>query len=113
MRQIHGDEVTTLYDCGSEVNGLLLDEGNGLLYASIDHCVVAIRIGTLAERREARYYPALRTWALMQGSEERARIIPLDAEVSAREACAHFALDMLMRCSIPDILVRTLTFLYN
>ena len=70
-------------------------------------------VGTLAEQREARYYPALRTWALVQDEEERAHIIPASGAENAEEARARRTLHLLMDCPIPDILVRALTFLYN
>ena len=91
--------------------GLLLDEN--LLYATTGSRVITITIGTLAEEQEARYYPALQTWALMQ-EEDRTEMIPAPPpSESAEEARARRTLRLLMDCPIPDILVRTLRFLYN
>ena len=112
VRQIRGHEVTTLHRCEGGVNGLLLDEEKGLLWVSFDHGILTILVGTLAEQREARYYPALRTWALVQDEEERAHIIPASGAESAQEARARHALHLLMDCPIADILVRTLVYLY-
>ena len=72
-----------------------------------------LAIGTPAEQEEARYYPALQTWALMQ-EEDRTEMIPAPPPgESAEEARARRALRLLMDCPIPDILVRALRFLYN
>ena len=71
------------------------------------------RSRTLAEQREARYYPALQTWALMQEEERPQLTLAADELESAHEARARRALCLLMDCPIPDILVRTLRFLYD
>ena len=85
----------------------------GPSYFSTNTRILTIFISTPAEQRESRYYPALRTWALVQDEEERAHIIPASGAVSEQEARARHALHLLMDCPIADILVRTLTFLYN
>ena len=90
---------------------VLLDQGQGVLYVSAGSRVSTVFIGTLAERREARYYPVLRTWALMQ--DEAAEMIPATATESADETRARKALRLLMDFPIADVLVRTLTFLYH
>ena len=95
------------------MNELLLDEPNGLLYVSFDHGILTITVPTPAERREARYYPALRTWALMQEEEPGAEMIPATGAESAEETRARETLRLLMRCPIADILVRALGFAYG
>ena len=111
VREIRDGVVSTLHTSLVEVNGLFLDESAGLLYVCVDHAIMTITVMTRAERREARYYPALRTWALVQ--EDRARALATPADASAEEARARGALRQLMRCPIPDILVRTLGFAFN
>ena len=109
VRQIRDGVVKTIWR--GEVYGLMLDEN--LLYVTAGHQIITITIGTLAEEQEARYYPALQTWALMQ-EEDRTESIPAAAaDESAEEARARHTLRLLMDCPIPDILVRTLRFLYN
>ena len=83
-----------------------------MLYVSGAHCIQTIFIGTPAEQEEARYYPALQTWALAQEIEQ-VEPIPAATTETAKEARARRALGLLMDCPIPDILVRTLRFLYN
>ena len=109
VRQIRGGKVSTIWRGGSGVHGLLLD-GN-LLFVAAGQRIFTIVIGTLAEQQETRYYPALQTWALMQ-EEERPQLTP-SADESAVETRARCALCLLMDCPIPDILVRTLRFLYE
>ena len=92
--------------------GLLLDEGQGLLYISSYQRIHTIFIGTPAEREEARYYPALQTWALAQ-EIEHVEPIPAATTETAEEARAREPLRLLMNCPVPDVLVRTLRFLYN
>ena len=111
VREIRDGIVSTLYSSIVEVNGLFLDESAGLLYVCVDHAIMTITVMTRAERREARYYPALRTWALVQ--EDRAHALATPADASAEEARARGALRQLMRCPIPEILVRTLGFTFN
>ena len=85
IRQIHGGKVSTLCQLtAGYVNGLLLDEGQGVLYVTAGSRIFTVFIGTLAERREARYYPVLRTWALVQ--DEAAEMIPATATESADES---------------------------
>ena len=113
VRTIHEGMVTTLHRCEGTVRGLLLDEPNGILYVSFDHGILTITVPTPAERREARYYPALRTWALMQEEEPGAEMIPATGAESAEETRARETLRLLMRCPIADILVRSLGFAYG
>lgn len=117
VRQIHQGNVSTLCRLRLHEAQLLLDEAAGLLYVSdLDIRIGTVFVGTLAERREARYYPILRTWALMQ--EKRAEEIPAAAPESARDARARIVAGKLLRSPIAggeagDILVRTLTFCYG
>ena len=118
VRQVRDGVVTTLCqtgpECAEAVRGLLIDEAAGLLYMAAGKSMATVFIGTPAERCEARYYPALQTWSLMQ-DEQRASAVTLAsaADESAQEARARRALRLLMDCPIPDILVRTLRFLCN
>ena len=89
-----------------------LDEDEGLLYVSSPHDIHTLFIGAPAEQEEARYYPALQTWALAQEIEQ-VEPIPAAATETTEEARARRALGLLMDCPIPDILVRTLRFLYS
>ena len=88
-------------------------QARSLLYVALQSHISTVFIGTPAERREARYYPALQTWALMQEEDRTAATVPTTADESAHEARARETLRFLMDCPIPDILVRTLVFLYN
>ena len=113
VRMICEGMVSTLHRCDSEVNGLCLDEPSGILYVSINCGLLTITVPTPAERKEARYYPALRTWALMQEEEPRAQMTPATGVESAEETRARETLRLLMRCPIAEILVRSLGFAYG
>ena len=108
--RIRDGEESTLHEGESQVRGLFLHGDK--LYVTTGNRILTIAVGTPAEQQEARYYPALQTWALMQ-EEGRAEMIPAaPPSESTEEARARCTLRLLMDCPIPDILVRTLRFLY-
>ena len=58
--------------------GLFLDERRGCLYVTTSygsHRVRAIAVPTLGERRGARVFPVVRTWALVQRGRARPKVV--------------------------------------
>ena len=78
-----------------------LDEPNGLVYMATRHKIFTISVLSFGERRAARIFPLVRTWALVQLN----RANPSTAK-------AHAVLSRLMRLRVVGVLALVLRFAY-
>ena len=95
------------------MKGLILDESEGLLYFDAGHRIFTVVVETAFQAFLTRVDPVLRTWCLMQDTEEeRAQMIPAAAAEDARAARARETLRLLMKCPISDVAFRVCGFAF-
>ena len=110
VREIRDGVVRTLCQCQGRVQGLFLDERNGLLYATVLHRIITVIVPTLAQRQQVRFAPTLRLRSLAQRG--RAQMTLAAADESALESRARRALGVFVRCPV-ELAALVLTFAYN
>ena len=110
VRQIRDGIVSTVCRCEGYVRGLILDESEGLLYATVGDRIITVVVGTAQQQYHKRVDPVMRTWCLAQ--RRRAELLPAPADIDARAARERETLRLLMRCPIVEVTYRVCNFAF-